>query len=645
MKAKQEQSALQRPKRATESTIQALSKAHRPKPSTGPISPPDTVPGCAPPDIRTPPSFVVPFRRNLLVESIPLVESAAGRLTGVAATDVRLAYGLDLHFEQIWNLLKVKIGDMSSTIALAPAEELTLEFQSTQRRVLEQSTVDSAEAQDQTESTILDKEVMSVTRSSSRNHSWHVDGSGSLSLGKVGMEVGGGVQDAVTQTTQAATEHITEATRKSAHSLKTLHKIEVRGVSETVISNRMTRTITNPYRDRTLVINVFQLVKQYSVGVALAKTRAVLTIDVDALDFDEAFVASNTAFLTETLLDEEILDQLPAAQQAMAFLDEKAIIATRDAAKLALHYLFDDIRIFGVPPVTLAEGGQQYDANHPSNSFDAFNQQSGKETNSSTPTGLGDAIRTNSVVVFTTLNLFYRVYEDAKQESGELDARALTLALALDQALGTVWTTFSAKDEDLNDICNTDDLTEPFRRVSGFLALMAGTVRPLLAPAEAEAAKAAEREKGRLVLAKLDRHLHANMNFYVQRFLNYAASKTKNQAIIDFVNQVIDAATLSIEEKEAVRRNYDIERAFVDRQQIVIPAFFETFNENIAHLDKELGASGGQGELPSIGEPLQVIEVEVPSDGIHLEVAAGSCILTDLPPLPNDGPPYGPRKE
>ncbi|MEK7248681.1 MAG: hypothetical protein AAB092_09450, partial [Chloroflexota bacterium] len=199
-----------------------------------------------------------------------------------------LSVGFDLRFEQTLNLIKVKIGDLSSTMALAPAETLTLELQSTQRRVLDQTTVDSAEVQDQTESTTLDKEVVSTARMSSRNNSWHVDGGGSFSLGRVGFNISGGVQQAITETTQSSTEHITEATRKSAHSLKTLHKIEVRGISETVVSNRMTRTITNPYRDRSLAINVFQLVKQFSVGVALAEVRPVLSIDVRALEFDRA---------------------------------------------------------------------------------------------------------------------------------------------------------------------------------------------------------------------------------------------------------------------------------------------------------------------------------------------------------------------
>src|SRR5215831_4951300 len=170
------------------------------------------LPECAPPDTRVPPQFLIFFRRHvpitppLLDQSPPLqlacVDAPANSVVASEAYDVRLS--------QTWTLLKLALGDLSSTIALAPAEQLTLEFQVSQRRVLEQDTIDSAETQDQTESTTIDKEVMSVARSASHNHSWHVDGSGSFSYGPASATVSAGVSDSVTQTSQSSMEHTNE---------------------------------------------------------------------------------------------------------------------------------------------------------------------------------------------------------------------------------------------------------------------------------------------------------------------------------------------------------------------------------------------------------------------------------------------------
>ena len=224
------------------------------------------LPICSSPDTRVPPQFVVPFRRFLPTGALKLAAPEGGftlacALLGMPGIEVEA--GFDLRFDQTWTLNQLAVGDLSSTIALAPLEQLTLEVQNTQRRVLYQTTVDSAETQDQQESTTIDQEVMSVARSASHTHSWHVDTSGSFSYSPAGATVTTGAQDSLTNTSQTSMQHTTEATRKSAHNLKTLHKIEVRGITEGVVTNRMTRVVRNPYRDRTLAINIFQLVKHF----------------------------------------------------------------------------------------------------------------------------------------------------------------------------------------------------------------------------------------------------------------------------------------------------------------------------------------------------------------------------------------------
>lgn len=574
---------------------------------------PTILPECAPPDTRVPPQFVIFFRRHVpitppLLDNSPAlqfacVEAPPGSVIASEAYDVRLV--------QTWTLQKLALGDLSSTIALAPAEELTLEFQVSQRRVLEQDTLDSAETQDQTESTTIDKEVMSVARSASHNHSWHVDGSGSFSYGPASATISAGVSDSVTQTSQSSMEHTNEATKKSAHTLKTMHKIEVRGVTEGAISNRMTRKIANPYRDRTLSVNVFQLVKQFAVETKVDEVRPCIVIHVGDLTFNDHFVIANGGFLRDNLLDLDLADNLAIATQAATPQHAPASEAARDVAKAALRYLFDEPDIFNVKNIN------GIDANLPANSFDAaaFGANAGLE----------DSLRNDLAPIFTTLNFFFKVYGDMSN-AGTLDANAVSMATALAGVVSAPWQAFVSSDatkDERKNILDQDNFTEPFRRMPGFLAMVDGMLRPYLGPAEEEQQIAADQAKGLLILTKLLDHLVCNKNFYLQRFLAYVCTKTANQGIVDFINALIETPGMGMSGDEI--KKFDLERTFIDRQDIVIPAFDPV----------DIGAGSSANDDPLSGwipPPPQTVNVDVPSDGIHLEVGAGICLLADVPP-------------
>lgn len=590
----------------------------------GEQDPPESFPPCAPPDVRTPPSFVVPYRRSILIDPISVLvgDPIEGIPTlGIACVPVglnglRMNGGVSLTLEQRWNLIRTALGDLASTIALAPAEALTLEFVQSQRKVLEETTVDSVESLRSEESTTMDKEVVDVARASSRTQSWHVDGSGSFSMGPFSLGASGGGSGSVTQTAQTSIQHVSESTRKSANSLKTLRKIEVHGVSESFVSNRMTRKIVNPYRDRALSLNVLQLLKHYSVRTHVSEMRLALFIDVLDLEFDAAFVVAQGSFLRQHLLDPGLRDELPLALQgALPGPAPRSQEAVASWAKRALRYLFDEPNLFNVPglPSSIIVPNPP-DPNLPATSFDA--QLYPDET------GLEDSLRNEFGVVFTSLNVFYQVYQDL-QAANEVDANAVDLALAIADEVGGKWDAAAA--DKVRAVLDTGSYTEIFRRLSGFLALVASVLKPLVQPAEAEEQAVRAREQGVFALSRLLRHLNCNENYYIQRLLEFLSESTRNQAIVDFVEAVLARTTLPA----STRALFDLERAFVSRQQIVIPA--------LSPLQPDAANGLTRGRDGTNQDPVivpAVDEIEVPADGIHLEVAPGVCILEDLPETP-----------
>jgi hypothetical protein len=593
---------------------------------------------CAGPD-STPPFFVVPFRRALLLSPLPFGEFPSWSLACVRVDSLFAYMALDLRFEQLWNLYRLSLGDLSSTMTLAPSEDLTLEFRSTQRRLLDQDTVDSAEALTSNESTTVDKEVVNVARSSARTQNWHVDGGGSFSIGVVGVNANAGVSNSASDSSQSSIQHITESTRKSAHSLKTLHKIEVRGVTETFIDNRQTRRIRNPYPDHSLMLNVFQLIKHFSVRTSLVEVRPILLIEVRSLVFDEAFVVANSDFLQANLLDSLLLDQLSVAIQGAApLLSSGALEEARDAAKLALRYLCDIPNVFNVPPIPRVFGqpdpAQFGDPNNPETSFNA----------QATRSGFNDSLGKNDdvVLIFTSLNLFFRVYRELRGNQAALDKYALDLAVALAADVDPKWTELKGvKVNDrtaIDDIEDFGDFTEILRRLSGFLAMVNGIVKPLVDPASQDEDAIRQHEVAAVVASRLIDHLNCHKDYYIQRFLSYVARRTNGEEIAEFARQVVNTANVTPAAREAIVRLFDIDRSFVDGQDIVVPSVSAVTLADLAALGGSLGLPGEHGidpEAPAPEVPPAVIEdLEVPCDGIHLEVALGRCVLDNPPPPP-----------
>ncbi len=92
--------------------------------------------------------------------------------TGIRTDGIQVSLALDLLFEQSWQYQSISIADLQTTISLAPGEELTLEFRTSQRKTLEQTTLDSVEQIDSLESTTTDKDIVNVARSASRSNNW-----------------------------------------------------------------------------------------------------------------------------------------------------------------------------------------------------------------------------------------------------------------------------------------------------------------------------------------------------------------------------------------------------------------------------------------------------------------------------------------
>jgi hypothetical protein len=619
---------------------------------------------CTPPSSRSGPSFALALRRPILFQPPPLLTPDELGQLQIACTPIlgpappaangepkppvpalTPFFGLDATFAQTWNLTAVTIGDLASTMALAPGERLTLEFQSSQRKVLEQSTLESTESLSSTESTTADKEAINIARSSSQTEGWHVDTTGTLTCGYASLSVTGGYSKSVTEANQQAINHIHDRTQHSAQSLKALHKIEVRGVSEGIVQNRMTRTITNPYYDRSVALNVFHLLKHFSVQTALSELRYAVVLRIDDLGFDRDFVLRNTDFLRANLLDSSLLDDLPiAVQGAKHPLEPTALLSAIDVAQRALAYLysppFDDRapNMFHLPDI--AAGRPQ---NEPRQSFEINFPEGDPHFDDS---GFNRANAQHSSVLFTTLGFYYTLIQaDVPDPDNpgatinilQVSDNAVRVCTSLAASVGDLWNKLfpdPLKNKDLQDLMDARHFTEVVRRVPGFLAMVSGMLQPLLDPAKAEQAALADYAQAQFVLQHLLEHLECNRNYYVQRYLRYMAETTANQAIVDLSTDALNALVAKGALPPMVTiGDFDVDRTFIDKREVIIPGFLPLNPQDVSVVARELL------QIAETEDPAPAVDpdLEVACDGIYLEVAEGACVLQNVPPQPLGG--------
>jgi hypothetical protein len=593
---------------------------------------------CEPPQVRVDPEFRLFFDRAVLLETVGEQADASDDSDDRAirpawAPDVEPMVAVLLRLEQVWSLRELCIGDLSTTFGLAPSEVLTLEVITSQRRLLDQTTVDSREELNSTENTTLDKEVMNVAHSSSKTEKWGVNGNASFSLGGL-FKLGAGADYSrtITSTTQTSQQQIHEATTKSSHSLKTLHKVEVRSVTETEVRNRSVRTIRNPYYDRTLAVSVFSLLKRFEVVTRLSEVRPAMVFDLSGLAFNEAFVLQNAEFLRQEVLDPQLAESVPfAVQGALPAPTSEARERARRAGRQAMDLLFQRRNIFN-----LEEGG----LGNPNDVRRSFDAQAVDHAH----TGFGDSEDNGKLVLFTMLNVFFRLYEGL-DEDDERPAQAADLAVALADAVDMTWSTLTAPsdgnlDGPLLNVLDNESLTEPFRRLGGFLALVKGVVKPALTAAAPEEAAGAVYQGATAALSRLLDHLEYHRDHYVRRYLAYLSTATSGAAFVAFAESALErfrTGTGGDEFTADVLGSLDLDRVFVDGARVVVPSAQPVTDGELNALINALTGRKGSFKRDAV-TPL-TDAIELPADGVHLEVAPGTCPLDDPAPPPPQPPP------
>lgn len=563
----------------------------------------------------------------------PVEHEAPLEYSCAPVVDAVAEFILDLLFQQDWFFNAKVIGGLSTSIAIAPGERTTLTIRNTQRKLFDQTTLDQTERATEAESTFSDKEVVNVARTSSRTNNWSLSGEGSFGIGDFSVGASGSVSETVANTANSSAERVQESTSKSSEQLRSLHKVEVRESTEITTEQGRTRVIENPYRDRSIRLDIYELQKIFCVEFSLIEIAPRIAVDIRSLRFDESFVLTNGGFLADSLMDQTLASELA---QALALTDQLNEFDDRRSraesmALLALNYLFGTVSMFGLTvadtPDIESLRGQGFPLNLP-----AGWNESDPATSFINPleywSGLRDAIANGATNIFTTLAFFRRVYVDRVLIGPPADGRlALEIVTSLETVIGPIWAGAETPAPDtpasathLNDMSHA---TEIFRRLAGFLTFVSGVIRPLLQSTDDTSAASARRAE--LVIRRVVAHLSCHRRYYTERFMWYMAQRSHQRTLTEFARTLLSRHLPNT--NQAVLALFDPTAAFLDKTSVVIPLRRAIPPADVLAL---IGAAS-KGKGPQIG----VIErrmVTVPTDGWHIEPSVGSCVLDGVPP-------------
>ena len=272
-----------------------------------------------------------------------------------------------------------------------------------------------------------------------------------------------------------------------------------------------------------------------------------------------------------------------------------------ERAETALKYLFenypDTLTVFKIQCVS-GHSGNRVDHSYNANK-DGFGSS-----------GLNTAIDNKVGDIFASMNVFFTIYNSSSFHSDDVVDFALTIA----KTVGPRWDSFIAEgnDNELNQLFDQHDFTEGMRRLPGFLDYVKGMLKPLIEPAE-------EQGKTNFVLQRIIEHLNCNGSYYTVKYLEYLSKRTDGRTIVDTVRQLIGGIKARDSDlASSITDIFDADRAYVDEQNIVIPGFESLTWRNVMEF----------GNNPNLPEPnASVMTIDVPSDGVHLEIAKGNCVV------------------
>lgn len=230
-------------------------------------------------------------------------------------------FGLLLTYRQYWQPGPYQVGDLVSTIPLAPGEKRRFETKHAIKRTRAETEMAKAMSSKSFDSTTTKRADAEITEKASLTSNFKMTAEGTFQFGIADIKSGTEFGSDQSQESTRIKKDFREAVLKAAQEYKQERTVEVRTTDD--LSTEMTTSgeLSNPNNELTVTYLLYELERQYTISERIHRVTPVILVAQDLPaphEITESWLLTNEWILRRVILDDTLRPALDYISDAFA---------------------------------------------------------------------------------------------------------------------------------------------------------------------------------------------------------------------------------------------------------------------------------------------------------------------------------------
>ena len=231
-------------------------------------------------------------------------------------------FGLLTTYRQRWEPESYQVGELVSTMPLAPGEKRTFQVKHVVKKTRAEKEVENALSNLKTESTQTSRADSEIVRKATSSTNFKQTAEGSFSLGDF-LDIGATTEygDEQGHESEQRKKDFREAVNKAAEEYKRERTVEVAATIDDTLEKSSSGEISNPNTEISVTYLFYELQRRYRVSEQLYRVRPVILVAQDVPpphEIDEDWLLAHEWILRRVLLDDGLRNALDYLKDALA---------------------------------------------------------------------------------------------------------------------------------------------------------------------------------------------------------------------------------------------------------------------------------------------------------------------------------------
>ena len=230
-------------------------------------------------------------------------------------------FGLLLTYRQLWQPGPYQVGDLVSTIPLAPGEKRKYTTKQVIKRTRAVTELEKSLSSKSRELTTTQRVEAEITKKASLRTNFQMTAEGSLNLGPLEIKAGSRFETDQSQESSRVKRDFREAVLKAAQEYKQERSLQVQTTDELTAETTTSGELSNPNNELTVTYLLYELERQFTISERLHRATPVVLVPQDVPaphEITESWLLAHDWILRRVLLDDALNPALDYLSDAFA---------------------------------------------------------------------------------------------------------------------------------------------------------------------------------------------------------------------------------------------------------------------------------------------------------------------------------------